>query len=66
MLATTKTMKIITIITINNPMGEVFFVRITIQSKITRHRQRPLRPWVNTGQNCVLSLSLTTAVDQRR
>lgn len=47
MLATTKTMEIIAIIIINNPMGEVVFVRRTIQTqptKITLYRWLPVPP----------------------
>lgn len=47
MLATTKTMEIIAIIITNNPMGEVFFVRTTIQiqlTKITLHAWLPIPP----------------------
>lgn len=44
MLATNKTMKIITISIISNPMGEIFFVRIMKATKISLNGRLPVSP----------------------
>lgn len=67
MLGTIKTMTIITVI-ISSPMGEIFFVKITIplQLKLLCMNSYLFHQYVSAGWKCVLSLSFTTAVDQSR